>query len=442
MKKNDIVELEIIDIGNNGEGIAKKDNLTIFIPFALVGEIIETLILKVNKHIAFGKINKIIKASKMRIEPICPYFTKCGGCDIQHIKYEEQLKIKNEIVKTALHKYAEIECDILPCFASEMQYGYRNKMQYPCTVNGIGMFAKNSHRVVSITSCPLSMPLCDMAYQMFKEFCSETNQSLYDEEKHYGLIRNVLFREIDNKVAICIVINGDKIDKIDVLIKKLKEKFNDNFSLFLNINKKKINTILSNETHCIYGEKELQCEDFGIKYFISPNSFLQINRDIQNKIYANVLDFIEKDDIVINAYSGAGLLTAIIAKKAKYAYGIEIIKQATDNANLLMQHNKVSNVKNITADCAIELPKLISKFENKESTVLVLDPPRKGCEENILKAINSSLPQKIAYISCNPATLARDLFTLKDNYSIHLIQPYDMFPQTRHIETLVLLKRK
>ena len=357
-------------------------------------------------------------------------------------KIPEQLKIKTEIVKNALHKYAQINNEILPCICSEKEFAYRNKMQYPCTINGIGMFAKNSHRVIQIENCPLSMPLSNKAYQIFREFCLETNQPLYNEETHSGLIRNVLFREIDKQIAICIVINGKKVNHIETLIKKLQLNFNDNFSLFLNINQKKVNTILSNETICIYGEKELKCEDFGISYFISPNSFLQINRDIQNAIYTNVLDFIENNDIVINAYSGAGLLTAIVSKKAKFAYGIEIVEQATENANLLMNHNNIKNVKNITGDCAIELPKLISQIKDDEKTILILDPPRKGCEESILNAIKSALPYKIAYISCNPATLARDLCTLKENYSISLIQPYDMFPQTRHIETLVLLKRK
>lgn len=440
MKKNDIINLDIVDIGNNGEGIAKKDNLVIFIPFALLNENVETLILKVNKNIAFGKILKINKPSELRINAPCPYFMKCGGCDLQHIKYSEQLKFKTNTVKTALHKYADIDFPVDDCFSTNKIFNYRNKMQYPCSNGKIGMYAPNSHRLIDIEYCALSMPLCHKAYTVFRDFCKQSNSSMYNEETHTGIIRNVLFREIDSCVAICVIINNNTLPNSNLLIELLKKEFNENFSLFININKQHTNVILSNKTICLYGQNYLSTYDFNVKYYISPNSFLQVNREIQNEIYSRVLKEITNNSTVINTYSGAGLLTAIIAKKAKFVYGIEIIDVATKNANELITENNIHNVKNITGDCSAELPKIINNVKI-DDTIVVLDPPRKGCSLEVVKALNESEPNKIIYISCNPATLARDLKLLKNKYSIKSISPFDMFPQTKHIETLVCLEK-
>lgn len=441
MKKNDIINVDIVDIGINGEGIAKQDNIVIFIPFALLGENIDAHILKVNKKIAFAKIKQINKPSPTRCNAICPYFTKCGGCEMQHIKYSEQLKIKTQTVKTAFKKYARTSIDVLPCVASDNIFSYRNKMQYPCTPKGIGMYAKNSHNLIDIANCPLSKPLCAKAYEIFREFALKNNLSFYNEHTHSGLVRNAMFREANTNIAICIVINGKKIEQIDKLIELYKKEFKDNFSLYYNINTEKTNTILSNNTICVYGKDKLKMLDFGVTYYISPNSFMQINDQIQNAIYTKVLDNISPNDIIINAYSGAGLLSAILSKKAKTVYGIEIVKVASENADFLKQINKIQNMQNICGDCAIVLPKLIQNLDKTLNTTLVLDPPRKGCEKNIIDAIKSAKINKIIYISCNPATLARDVSFLLDDYNIRLVQPYDMFPQTKHVETVAILEK-
>ncbi len=442
MNKNDVINVDIIDIGNNGEGIAKYDNKVVFVPFALKNENIDVLVLKVNKNIAFAKIQKINIASPSRCENKCKYFTKCGGCNMQHIIYEDQLKIKQNIVANALYKYANITHFVQPCKPSNNIYYYRNKMQFPCTSHGIGMYAEKSHRVIDIDTCPLSKSLCNKAYSIFREFCNQTNQILYDESTHTGIIRNIVLREVDNRISICLVINGNTIPKLDILIDRLNKEFYSNFSLYLNINKQKTNTILSPITKCIIGNEELETQDFGITHFISPNSFMQINRDVQNQMYEQTLNLITPNSTIINAYSGAGLLSAILAKKAKFVYGIEIIEQATKNADNLMKMNNISNVKNITGDCSEQLPNIVNLLSKDTDTTFVLDPPRKGCDEKVLLTVCNVKPKSIIYISCNPATLARDLKILTNLYDIQLIQPYDMFPQTRHIETLVHLKLK
>lgn len=436
MNKNDILDLEIVDIGNNGEGIAKYQNTIVFIPFALIGEIIKTHILKVNKGIAFGKILSIEKESPLRDKPLCPLFTKCGGCNMQHIIYQEQLKIKKQTVCNALHKYSNLNPIVNDCIYGSNNYEYRNKMQFPCSPKGIGMYAEKSHTIINIENCPLSMPLSKKAYQLFRDFCKNTNQEMYDEQTSRGLIRHFVVREIKDKISICVVINGKKIPRIENYIQKLDNVFGKNYGLFYNINTQKSNTIMSNQTLHICGDEYLNLNDFGIDYKICPNSFLQVNSDIQNLLYSKVLELIPQGTCVINAYSGAGLLTAILAKRSKFVYGIEIIKQATNDADKLMMENDIKNTSNITGDCAIELPKLMQSLRD-QNTTLVLDPPRKGCEQNILDTITQCKPKNIVYISCNPATLSRDINTLKDFYDIQLVQPYDMFPQTKHVEVLV-----
>lgn len=438
MKKNDIHEIEIVDMGNNGEGIGKLDSVVVFIPYAIKGEIVKTHILKVNKNFAYGKIVEIIKKSESRITPPCPFFGKCGGCNLQHISYEKQLEFKTSIVQTTLQKQLGKDIKVEDCVGSDLPFHYRNKMQLPTTVEGIGMYKENSHNIVKIDNCLLCDDWIATIIKIIENYVDDNNVSLYDEINHNGLLRHILIRKVDNSFSITLVINGDKLPNKNSLINLLKSSFNE-FSTFYCINKIKNNTILTQDIVCIYGNNTQQTEDFGIEYYISPTSFLQVNRNIQNKIYSKILSLIKENDVIVDAYSGAGLLSAILSKKAKLVYGIEIVKSATENANNLMEHNKILNVKNINGDCAIILPKIIKENNNAS---IILDPPRKGCDINVLNAIAQSNPKEIFYISCNPSTLARDLKALQTKFNIDLIQPYDMFPQTKHIETLVHLIRK
>lgn len=438
MKKNDIYEIEIIDVGNNGEGIGKIDNIVVFIPYAIKGEIIKTHILKVNKNFAYGKIIEVVKKSESRVTPPCPFFGKCGGCNLQHINYGKQLEFKTSIVKTTLQKQLGKTIQVENCERSDLPFHYRNKMQLPATVDGIGMYKENTHSIVKIDNCLLCENWIVPIIKIIKQYVEENNISLYDEVNHLGMLRHILIRKVNNSYSITLVINASNLPQKESLINLLKSQFN-NFSVFYCINKIKSNTILTQDIVCVYGDNTQLNEDFGIEYYISPTSFLQVNKNIQNKIYSKILSQVKENDVIIDAYSGAGLLSAILSKKAKLVYGIEIVKSATANANKLMQHNKITNVKNINGDCADILPKIIK--DNKNATI-VLDPPRKGCSANILEAINQSSPKEIFYISCNPSTLARDLKILQSSFNINLIQPYDMFPQTKHIETLAHLSRK
>lgn len=440
LKKNQIIELEIIDNGGLGEGIGKYNgNYVVFVPKTIIGEVVEVQIIKVTKSYAIGKLLKIIKYSKFRTEPTCHVYGKCGGCDLQHIEYNHQLDIKTNSVKSTLGRVLG-KLEVNPCIASTNIWAYRNKMILPVRKEGIGFYANFSHRVIQITNCPLHASWNETLIKCVKEFIETYNISLYDDNSCKGILKHVVARYIDNSLLVTLVINANKLEQIDKFANILSTHFN-NYGLYININKENNNVILTENIKYIAGIKLHIAEDFSIKHEVSPLSFLQVNREIQNLAYQQILDNIDNDSIVIDAFSGAGLLTAIMSKKCKHAYGIEIIKDATINADKLAISNNIENMTNINGDCAIELPKLIHSLKGNKVNI-VLDPPRKGCDEKTLEAILTSLPTKIIYLSCNPATLARDLNKLCSKYKIDFIQPYDMFPQTKHVETLVSLSLK
>ena len=449
MRKNDELEVVIQNLGANGEGVALLDNMPVFIPFALQGEKVKIRILKVLKNFAYAKLLSVSEPSKDRVEAPCPYFKKCGGCQLQHLNYEKQLEFKKQLVQNNLKKFGNIDFEVNDCISSNNHFEYRNKFQLPTGEIGgnnvLGMYATASHRIVPITSCMLHGEWSTVLIKIVLDYINEANEKCYDENTKKGNIRHIVARYLDGKLMLTIVTKQSKILKVAKLIKELEKQF-ANFSLYQNINKKDSNVILGDEFVLLYGEPAQKLQNFGIKYEVSPQSFLQVNYDIQNKIYRAVLDSISKDMVVVDAYSGAGLLSAIISKNAKYVYGIEIVEKATENANKLANDNQITNMININGDCANELPILVEKLtsQNENNLAVVLDPPRKGCDERVLESIKQVLPQKIIYVSCNSATLSRDLKILLsgENYQIESITPFDMFPQTCHIETMAVLTKK
>lgn len=451
MQKGDILEVTIQSVGMDGEGVAKLDGMVIFIPFTLVGEVVKCEIVFVKKSFARAKVIKLIKASKLRETPLCPHFRKCGGCDMQHIKYAEQLKIKKENVQNCFKKYADLQVDINNVIESNEVYYYRNKAQFPVfEKNGkvcLGFFMEKSHKFVEINKCYLLGDWCEQICGVFLQVANNLKLTCYNEVAHKGLLRHLVLRKLNDSYSITIVVNSNKFDYTDIFVKELS-KIGIKFSFYISYNTKQTNLIMYNAHH-MYGEKDIECDILGIKTFVNPMSFMQINESVRDKIYTKVKELVNAGDneVVIDAYSGVGVLTNIIAQNSSKVYGIEIVPEATDNANKLAQINGNSEkIVNICGDSAVELPKLANKL-NKESGgngnfIVILDPPRKGCDEVVLQALLKANPKKIIYISCNPATLARDLAILKQNYSITLAQPYDMFPNTSHIETLICLERK
>lgn len=443
IKKNDEIIVTIDRYGDSGEGIAVYNGLVVFVPFAKIGETVKVHIINDKKSFLIAKKISLISEENNKIVPACPYFYKCGGCDIQHFSEQEQLDFKKEMVRNNLKKYAKIETEIQDVVPSDKWFRYRNKFAFPVQEkNGeikIGMYQKNSHNIIEIEDCLLQSENASILIKLFKEYMLEENLTAYNEKTHKGLVKNIVVREHEDSFILTVVVTDEKFDNFEPLIKKLKTQFSS-FGIYKNVNKLQNNVIFGNFDKKIYGLDNLQFEDFGITYEINNRSFLQVNDHIKNKIYKKIIDTIGSQNNIIDAYSGAGLLSSILAKNAKNVVGVEIIKEATENANNLKNKNNLYNLTNINGDCAVEIPKLAERFAG--DFVVVVDPPRKGLDKKVIDSFLCSEPKQIVYLSCNPATLARDLSYLTEKYSVEFIQPYDMFPETANVETLVSLRIK
>lgn len=443
LKKNDEIIVTIERLGDGGEGIAIYNGIVIFVPFTKPGDTVLVHIINDKKSFLIAKKIKKISSENEEIVPPCPYFYKCGGCDIQHLSKDEQLKFKKEMVNNSLKKYAKIDAKIENVIESDKWLRYRNKFAFPVQeVNGelkIGMYKKNSHEIIEIDDCLLQSEKSKIIVKLFKEYMLENHILGYNEKMHKGTIKHIVVREHGDEFILTVVVTNENFNNFEPLIKKLKTQFSS-FGIVKNVNKLQNNVIFGNLDEQIYGLENLNFEDFGIKYEINNRSFLQVNDYIKNRIYQKIIDTIGNQKNVIDAYSGAGLLSSILAKYAENVWGVEIIKEATENANNLKNKNNLYNLTNINGDCAKIIPELAEKL--KGDFVVVVDPPRKGLEQSVTESFLKAEPKQIVYLSCNPATLARDLGLFKEKYDIDYIQPWDMFPQTANVETLVSLKIK
>ena len=454
-------------LGSNGEGIIKEDGTVVFVPFALVGEKIRYKVLKVTSKCAYAKLIEVLIPAETRVRPECPVFGKCGGCQLQHIRYQNQLKLKEENIATCFKKIANLDVFILPTIKGNDRYRYRNKLQLPVSFNGketvIGFYAEGSHRVIPIEDCLINPVWTKNIILAFKQYIKEFSILGYNEIDHTGELREITVKEVKGKLIITAVILDKKIRGKDRLIEIINEVVKYPFSLFINVNNQITNVIYGQEFECVYGAPFYSNEMLGIKYKTGVQSFMQVNDQVCIKLYSTVRDTVSADEktTVIDAYSGAGLMTAILAKTAKKAIGVEIVKEAVDIANKLAEQNNLSNkITNYLGKCEDILPELIKKEKKENANVcVVLDPPRKGCDVKVINAILNSEIDKIVYVSCLPSTLARDVGLLVGSleisngeikrvenpvykYDIEFIKPFDMFSQTKHVETLVCLTRK
>ena len=452
-------------LGSNGEGVLKDGDFTVFVPYALPNEKIKYRVLKVKKNVVFAKVVEVYTPAEERVRPACSVYEKCGGCQLQHLKYKLQLKLKSKIVKECFSKIAFIDVGVPMTERSELEYGYRNKLQLPVRAENfgceIGFFALGSHRIVPINSCPIQPEWCTRIIKAVKKYVKLNNISVYSDKVGFGLLKHVVVRAVDGRLLITFVINGDTLPHVNELIGILKEYFNE-FSLFVNINKLGNNVILGDRFICLFGKDKVLTSDCGIKYEIGPESFMQVNDNVRRRIYQEAVKIssVDEETVVIDAYSGAGMLTAIFAQRAKKAIGIEIVKEAVDCADSLKKINGLwDKMENICAPCEDALPEILTREKaTGAKTVLVLDPPRQGVDEKLINVIKEVKPQKIVFISCSPQTLARDVGLLTDTlkregndlikneapnpiYELTEVKPYDMFPQTKHVETLVALSQ-
>ncbi len=438
IKKNDELLLDITSYTSEGYGVGKHNCIAVFVPFALEGEQVLVHIIKVARSYAIGKIVKILKRSDARIEPSCKFYQKCGGCDLQHVSYDQSLKIKQQIVKDAFAKLGGLKVEVEEVCESQ-EFMYRNKIAVPlCTDDNaqvsMAMYRKSSHNAVVIDECLL-------AHKEITEICKQVVELLskYFEEKE--VFKHLVVRKLKNGALITIV-SSKALDArlLKKLFAALSSKF-ESLNLGLYTCKKLMdnNVILEGNIKHVAGIKNIEIDVLGINVEIAPLSFFQVNFEVMQKLYQKVLEQASGYREVIDAYSGAGLLSALLAKTAKHVYGIEIVKEAVENANNLKLKNNIKNLTNICKDAKDALPKLIN--EHKDA-LLVLDPPRKGVDKSVIEAIKNSKPVKIIYISCNPATLARDAKLLSECYDISYVKPFDMFSKTSSVETLCVFTLK
>ena len=449
MKKNDLIEIEITDVMLSGSGVGHYDGLAVFVPSTVTGDVVLAHVLKVKSNVAYAKIEKIIKPSEKREENSCGSFLKCGGCAFRHIKYSEELLLKENAVKNNLKRIGGVEPEFEPITALQPQ-NYRNKCQYPVAKNKdeeiiIGFYSEHSHRVVDCPQCALQPEEFSKVVKVFKEFLKENNISIYSEETGKGLVRHLYIRKaaVTGEIMVSVVINGDKLPLSEKLIESLKALLKDSFCSFqININKKKTNVILGDKNITLYGNDYITDVLCGVKIRISPLSFYQVNHDVAELLYKKAAEYLKpQGKTVLDLYCGAGTIGLSLAKKAKSIIGVEIIPEAVEDAKFNAKQNDIKNCEFICADAKKAAEML--KIRGIKPVAVIVEPPRKGCEESLIDIIcNDFAPERVVYVSCDSATLARDckIFESK-GYIAQKCATFDMFPRTSHVESVVCLTR-
>ena len=450
IKKNEEYIVEIIDNGYEGEGIAKIDGFTIFINGAIKGEKVKILIVKVLSSHAFGKIVKILEKSDKRQEVDCTTYKRCGGCNMRHIKYEDTLKMKQNAVQSLVNKTLKTKIQVKPTLGMENPLHYRNKAQYPIGVNKngepvIGVFANRTHEVIPMEKCLIQNPISEEIAKTVLEFIKKNKISIYNEKTVKGLFRHIVIKVgiKTNEIMCILVINGERIPKENELVEILTQKYPNIKTIVKNINTKNTNVILGKENINIYGNGYIEDKLGEYTFKISPLSFYQVNPLQAERLYNIGVEAakIAKNDIVFDLYCGIGTISLFMAKYAKKVYGVEIVEQAIKDAKENAKINNVDNTEFIAGDTEIVLDDLINN-KNIIPDVVMVDPPRKGLDNKSIDNILKIKPDRFVYISCNPATLVRDLAKFEEAYEVKEIQPVDMFPFTGHVECVAVLELK
>jgi 23S rRNA (uracil1939-C5)-methyltransferase len=455
VKVNQILKLNITDITVDGDGIGKTESgYPLFIKGTVPGDVAMVKVTKVNKTYGFGTAEEIISPSPKRCKPKCPYFEKCGGCTLMHIDYGEQAKIKESHVLSNIKRiggYEDGSYIYEGIVDNEHIYHYRNKAQFPVGLeNGVpvcGFFEKSSHKIVPAKDCIIQNEEINKAVSVVMGFLEKYKVPIYNEEKHKGIVRHICVRHggnEKNELMVIIVTNSrERLPKSEELTNLLKEKVNLK-SLIQNINTKNSNVVMGYENITLYGDDNIRAKIQGIEFIISPNSFFQVNYAQMEKLYQRAKDYalLTGEETVFDLYCGVGSISLFMADKAKKVIGIEIVEAAIENAKKNAALNKADNTEFYCGDCTKITKELISK--GKSADVVIVDPPRKGCDENLLELINDISPKRLVYVSCNSATLARDLKILKEKYGYIMTKCslVDMFAHSGHCEVVCALQRQ
>ncbi len=487
MKKNDEFELEITDIGNDGEGIGHYDGMTFFVKGTIPGDRILAGATKLKKNYGYARLISILQASPYRADAACPAASRCGGCQLQSMKYEKQLQYKEDKVRECLKRLGGIEesrmvrivpeeeadtaetdsrVEFYPIIGMENPVHYRNKAQFPIRRDKTGkvisgFYAGHTHSVIDIESCMIQHEVSDYLLYAVREYMAAGNISAYSEEQHTGLVRHVLTRVgfTTGEVMVCVVINGEELPKQAELLDRLEAavaKYNTAggcresgayrlASVSYCINKERTNVIMGDRVVTIAGAPYIEDYIGDIRYRISPLSFYQVNPVQTNALYSTALEYADLTggETVWDLYCGIGTISLFLAQKAKNVYGVEIVPQAIEDAKVNASINGITNAEFFCGASEEILPAKFAQNPELYADVIVVDPPRKGCDEQLLQVISEMNPKRVVYVSCDPATLARDIRFLEANgYRLKKVRPVDMFPWSGHVETVVLLNNR
>ena len=449
LKKNDIVEVEIVDLTHEGAGVAKVDGLVFFVENALPSEKILMRVLKINKKIGFGKVEEYLIQSPHRNQNLDLAYLRSGIADLGHLSYPEQLKFKTKKVKDSLYKIAGIaDVEVAETLGMENPVKYRNKAQVPVRrVNGVletGFFRKNSHDLMPLEDFFIQDSVIDQVVVVLRDLLRRFDLKPYDEKEQSGLIRNLVVRRghYSGQIMVILVTTRPKVFRVDQLIEQLIKQFPDIVSVMQNINDQNTNAIFGKEWRTLYGQDFITDQMLGNDYQIAGPAFYQVNTEMAEKLYRTAIDFAElrEDDVVIDAYSGIGTIGLSVAKHVKEVYGVEVIPQAVENSKKNAELNGISNAHYICDSAENAIKKWLN--QGIKPSIIMVDPPRKGLTESFIKSSVSMNPKKIVYISCNAATMARDIKLYQElGYKLTKVQPVDLFPMTHHVECVVLLQR-
>ena len=436
-------------ITHAAEGVGRIDGFTVFVPDALPGDVIEADVISVKPQYARALIHKILVGSPDRVAPPCPYYAECGGCQLMHAGYDAQLCYKEEQVRAALKRIGGLEdARVHPIIPMPVPYHYRNKAQFPVGLAegkvALGCYKRRSHEIVPVDTCLIQYKANNLALSVASELIAAFGWSVYDETTHLGLLRHVLVRHavVTAETMIVLVINGENVPRAGELVAAIRQRLPQVVSVQVNINKRRGNVILGQETRLLWGRDHIIDEVAGLKFKVSARSFLQVNPTQTEVLYGRVREYaaLTGTENVFDLYCGVGTIALSLASHARHVTGIEVIREAVCDAEENARLNGISNATFIAGAAEEVVPRLLQAGEAPQ--VCVVDPPRAGCDERLLQVLAAAKPERIVYVSCNPSTLARDLkFLTAHGFTVQEVQPVDMFPHTAHVECVVLMSR-
>lgn len=450
INKGDIVEIELADLANGGDCVGRYDDLAVFVPGGVPGELVKIRITEKKKNYARGEIVEVLRRAPERVEAECPVSGICGGCQLQHIAYEKQLEYKRKMMKDLLERIARLEDpEVQPVFPAPHPFFYRNKAQFPLARDSegkiiAGFYERGSHEIVPLDSCQIQHPLINRTMKKTLEILNDyPTLTVYNEKTHKGLLRHLVIRTgvCTNQVLLVLVTSGKELPNKEEIAERVMKEIPELAGVLQNINPERSNVVLGKETGVIAGRDYYLDYIGNVRFAISINSFFQVNTLQTRNLYDFVVDFagLTGKETVIDAYCGIGSISLYLAERAGEVIGIEEVPAAIEDAGKNARLNDINNCRFITGRVEDKLPELLA--EGKKPDLIVFDPPRKGLAREVIEAVIGVKPEKIVYVSCNPATLARDLALFKEDYDVRKVQPVDMFPNTYHVECVTLMSR-